>query len=74
MTYSPDFRRQFLKSIDDGMTFAGVAGFYNLSPTTMQNRKRRIHSKSNSIKYQITCSLMMLKNIPMITSMSKHVV
>ena len=37
---------QALKSIDDGMTFAEAAEFYNLSPTTIQNWKRRVHSKT----------------------------
>ena len=46
MTYSLDFRKQVLKSIDDGMTFAEAAEFYNLSPTTIQNWKRRVHSKT----------------------------
>ena len=46
MTYSLDFRKQVLKSIDDGMTFAEAAEFYNLSPTTIQNWKRRIQSKA----------------------------
>ena len=46
MTYSLDFRRQVLKSIDDGMTFAQAAEFYSLSPTTIQNWKRRVHSKA----------------------------
>ncbi|MBO1530420.1 helix-turn-helix domain-containing protein [Psychrobacter sp. F1192] len=46
MTYSLDFRMQVLKSLDEGMTFAEAAEFYNLSPTTIQNWKRRIHSKT----------------------------
>ena len=46
MTYSLDFRRQVLKSIDDGMTYVQAAEFYNLSPTTIQNWKRRVHSKT----------------------------
>ena len=46
MTYSLDFRKQVLKSLDEGMTFAEVAEFYNLSPTTIQNWKRRVHSKT----------------------------
>ncbi|MGP5217179.1 helix-turn-helix domain-containing protein, partial [Psychrobacter celer] len=46
MTYSLDFRKQVLKSLDDGMTFAEAAEFYNLSPTTIQNWKRRVHSKT----------------------------
>ena len=46
MTYSLDFRKQVLKSINDGMSFAVAAEFYNLSPTTIQNWKRRIHSKT----------------------------
>ena len=46
MTYSLDFRMQVLKSIDEGMTFAEAAEFYNLSPTTIQNWKRRVHSKT----------------------------
>ena len=46
MTYSLDFRMQVLKSIDEGMTFAGAAEFYNLSPTTIQNWNRRVHSKA----------------------------
>ncbi|MGP9750764.1 IS630 transposase-related protein [Psychrobacter sp. AOP22-C2-15] len=46
MTYSLDFRKQVLRSIDDGMTFAQASKFYNLSPTTIQNWKRRVHSKT----------------------------
>ena len=46
MTYSLDFRRQVLKSIDDGMTYVQAAEFYSLSPTTIQNWKRRVHSKT----------------------------
>ena len=46
MTYSLDFRMQVLKSLDEGMTFAEAAEFYNLSPTTIQNWKRRVHSKT----------------------------
>ena len=46
MTYSLDFRRKVLKSLDEGMTFAGAAEFYNLSLTTIQNWKRRVHSKT----------------------------
>ena len=46
MTYSLDFRKQVLKSIDEGMTFTEAAEFYNLSPTTIQNWKRRVHSKT----------------------------
>jgi transposase len=46
MTYSLDFRKQVLKSLDEGMTFAGAAEFYNLNPTTIQNWKRRVHSKT----------------------------
>ena len=46
MTYSLDFRKQVLKSLDEGMSFAQAADFYNLSPTTIQNWKRRVHSKT----------------------------
>ena len=46
MTYSLDYHKQVLKSLDNGMTFAGAAEFYNLSPTTIQNWKRRVHSKA----------------------------
>ena len=46
MTYSLDFRKQVLKSLDEGMTFAEAAEFYNLSPTTIQNWRRRVHSKT----------------------------
>ena len=46
MTYSLDFRRQVLKSIDDGITYVQAAEFYSLSPTTIQNWKRRVHSKT----------------------------
>ena len=45
MTYSLDFRKQVLKSLDEGMTFAQAVDFYDLSPTTIQNWKRRVHSK-----------------------------
>jgi len=37
---------QVLKSLDEGMTFAVSAELYNLSPTTIQNWKRRVHSKT----------------------------
>ena len=60
------------------MTFFQAAEFYNLSPTTIQNWKRRVHSKATRqtkpYKYQMTCYLMMSKNILMITSMSERVV
>src|SRR5699024_3033865 len=46
MTYSLDFRKQVLKSLDEGMTFAEAAEFYNLSLTTIENWKRRVHSKT----------------------------
>lgn len=46
MTYSLDFRKQVLKSLDEGMTFVQAADFYDLSPTTLQNWKRRVHSKT----------------------------
>ena len=46
MTYSLVFRMQVLKSLDEGMTFAEASEFYNLSPTTIQNWKRRVHSKT----------------------------
>jgi len=46
MTYSLNFRKQVLKSIDNSMTYVQAAEFYNLSPTTIQNWKRRVHSKT----------------------------
>ena len=46
MTYFLDCHKQVLKSLDEGMTFAGAAELYNLSPTTIQNWKRRVHSKT----------------------------
>lgn len=46
MTYSLDFRKQVLKSLDDGITFAQAVDFYNISPTTIQKWKKRIHSKT----------------------------
>ena len=46
MTYSLDFRKQVLKSLENGMSYAEAAEFYTLSPTTIQNWKRRIHSKT----------------------------
>ena len=39
MTYSLDYRKQALKSLDERMTFAGAAEFYSLSPTTIQKWK-----------------------------------
>lgn len=33
------------------MFFAKEAEFYNFGPTTIQNLKRRIYSKTNTIKY-----------------------
>ena len=45
MTYSLDYRKQVLKSLDEGMTFAEAAVFYDISPTTIQKWKQRLHSK-----------------------------
>ena len=46
MTYSLDYRKQVLKSLAGGMTFAEAASFYDISPTTIQKWKKRLHSKS----------------------------
>ncbi|BBI66742.1 hypothetical protein PKHYL_09330 [Psychrobacter sp. KH172YL61] len=46
MTYSLDYRKQVLKSLDEGMTFAEAAVFYDISPTTIQKWKKRLHSKT----------------------------
>ncbi len=46
MTYSLDFRKQVLKSSDEGMTFVQAVDLYNISPTTIQKWKKRIHSKT----------------------------
>ena len=46
MTYSLDYRKQVLKSLDEGMTFAEAAAFYDISPTTIQKWKKRLHSKT----------------------------
>ncbi len=46
MTYSLDYRKQVLKSLDEGITFAEAAIFYDISPTTIQKWKERIHSKT----------------------------
>lgn len=35
MTYSLDFLKQVLKSLEEGITFAQASEFYNLSPTTI---------------------------------------
>ncbi|WP_201622648.1 helix-turn-helix domain-containing protein, partial [Psychrobacter urativorans] len=40
MTYSLDYRKQVLKSLDEGMTFAEAAVFYDISPTTIQKWKK----------------------------------
>ncbi len=37
MTYSLDYRKQVLKSLADGMTFAKGSLFYDISPTTIQS-------------------------------------
>ncbi|WP_413786430.1 transposase [Psychrobacter immobilis] len=39
-----------LEILDEGMTFAQVAEFYNFSPTTIQNWKIYVHSKTTSQK------------------------
>lgn len=39
MTYSLDYRKQVLKSLDEGMTFAEATVFYDISPTTIQKWK-----------------------------------
>jgi len=46
MTYALDYRKQVLKSLDDGMTFAEAAAFYDISPTIIQKWKKRLHSKT----------------------------
>ena len=46
MTYSLDYRKQVLKSLDEGMTFVEAAVFYDISPTTIQKWKKRLHSKT----------------------------
>ena len=46
ITYSLDYRKQVLKSLDEGMTFAEAAVFYNISPMTIQKWKKRLHSKT----------------------------
>lgn len=45
MIYSLDYRKQVLKSLDEGMTFAEAAIFYDINPTTIHKWKKRIHSK-----------------------------
>ena len=46
MTYSLDDRKQVLKSLENGMSFAEAAIFYDISPTTIQKWKKRLHSKT----------------------------
>ena len=46
MTYSLDYRQQVLKSLENGMSFAEAAIFYDISPTTIQKWKKRLHSKT----------------------------
>lgn len=46
MTYSLDYRQQVLKSLENGMSFAEAAIFYDISPTTIQRWKKRLHSKT----------------------------
>ncbi len=36
MTYSLSYRQQFLKSLDEGMSYVESAIFYDISPTTIQ--------------------------------------
>ena len=45
MIYTLGFRKQVLNSLDDGMMFAQAVDFYNISSTTIQKWKKRIHSK-----------------------------
>lgn len=45
MTYSLDFRKQVLKSLKKGMTFKEAVEKYDISPTTIQKWKKRLHSK-----------------------------
>ncbi|WP_227430103.1 IS630 transposase-related protein [Psychrobacter sp. I-STPA6b] len=56
MTYSLDFRKQVLKSLEDGMTFTQASEFYNLSPTTIQKWKKRLKPKTsrNTKPYKIS--------------------
>ena len=45
MTYSLDFRKQVLKILEHEITYVQAAELYNLSPATIQNWTRRVHSK-----------------------------
>ena len=46
MTFTQDNRKQVLNSLDEGMNFAEAAVFYDISPTTIQKWKKRLHSKT----------------------------
>ena len=78
MTYLLDFRTQILKSLDEGMPlFKWLSSIISAQPPYKTGRDVFIAKqldKPNPIKYQMTCYLMMSKNILMITSMSEHVV
>ncbi|WP_230655620.1 IS630 transposase-related protein [Psychrobacter sp. I-STPA10] len=45
MTYSLEFRKQVLKSLEKGMTFKEAVQEYDISPTTIQKWKKRLYSK-----------------------------
>ena len=45
MTYSIDFRKQVLSSIDNGMTMREAASFYELSTSTIHSWKQNLKPK-----------------------------
>ncbi|WP_317450789.1 helix-turn-helix domain-containing protein [Psychrobacter ciconiae] len=68
MTYSLDFRKQVLKSLANGMTFAEAAVFYDISPTTIQNGRSGFTAKLPAMllheRYPMKRCAKMLRTIP----------
>ena len=50
MTYSIDYRKQVLSSIDNGMIIREAAAFYQLSTSTIHSWKQNLEPKTNRDK------------------------
>ena len=50
MTYSTDYRKQVLSSIDNGMTVREAAAFYQLSTSTIHSWRQTLEPKTGRSK------------------------
>ena len=78
MTYSIDYRKQVLSSIDNGLTVREAAAFYKLSTSTIHSWRHILEPKKGrdkpQLKYLMTRCFMMSKRILMTINMSAQIV